>query len=122
MQFDEQRARLGYRAIPDSRMGSGLGSRVGNAIARTVAVVAGVVMFASALVLSVAFFAVALAVVLLVGGYLWWRTRHLRRQMQAQFRDWPPPQDHDNVIEGEVISRDPASERSRAPSGNREPR
>lgn len=43
-------------------------------------------------------------VVLTVGGYLWWQTRELRRQMRARMQ--PQPQAGGEVIEGEVISQE----------------
>jgi len=62
----------------------------------------------SAAVLVVAFmfslliFAVVAAIALLAGGYLWWKTRALRRQIREQ-------PSGGRVIEGEVI-RDPESQ------------
>ena len=61
-------------------------------------------MLASAFVLSVVFLAIGVAVVLTVGGYLWWQTRELRRQMRARMQE--QPQSAGEVIEGEVISRE----------------
>jgi hypothetical protein len=103
MQGDEERARLGYSG--------GVTSRARNFMAKTAAVVVGGVILASAFVVSLAFFAFALVVVLVLGGYLWWKTRDLRRQMREQFHG-PTDVHHsrragssDDVIEGVVISR-----------------
>lgn len=72
-------------------------------------------MVASAFVLSLVFLAIGFVIVLIGGGYLWWKTRELRKQMrermqnvrmQEQFR----PKPGSNVIEGEVVS---SSERTR---------
>lgn len=59
-----------------------------------------------ALTFSLVLFAVLLTIGLLVGGYIWWRLRQVRRQMeqasgQRQERDG-------RVIEGEVV-RGPSS-------------
>ena len=67
-----------------------------------------VVLFGISLAFSVMFFAVVAAVALVIGIYLWWRTRDLRkamRQAQAQARQPGRPSAHDGgiVIEGEVL-------------------
>ena len=100
MQGDE-RARLGF--------GSGV-TRAKNFMAKSAAIVMGGVLLASAFLISLAFFIVALAVVLVLGGYLWWKTRELRRQVREQLREQnitrhahnTPPGD---VIDGVVISK-----------------
>lgn len=107
MRMTEDRARLGYRGS--------VGSRASDAIMKTVAVIAGTVMVASAFLVSLVFFAVGLAVVLLVGGYLWWKTRHVRKQMRAHFQELQPRTDRGNVIEGVVISRDEVAREERRP-------
>ena len=76
-------------------------------IARLVAFV----LSAALLVLGFMFSLVALAVVavlgVVLGGWLWWKTRTLRKQMQ-QMREAQPvsndgPMPRDQVIEGEFI-------------------
>jgi len=102
MQGDE-RARLGYSG--------GVSHRAKSFMAKTAAVVMGGVMLASAFVISLAFFVVALAVVLVFGGYLWWKTRGLRRQIREQVRgeNLAQPVQRDasprDVIAGVVISK-----------------
>jgi len=59
-----------------------------------------VVLLVGAFVVSVFVFAIVATAVLLVGGYLWWKTRELRRQRRAQ---------KGRVIEGEVV-RDRSSQ------------
>ena len=49
-----------------------------------------------AFTLSILIFAAVVAVALLVGGFLWWKTRALRRQMRERPRGG-------RVIDGEVI-------------------
>lgn len=66
-------------------------------LTRAVAFAAGAALFVGAFLVSVVFFAVALAVAVVVVGYFLWRTRHVRRQMREQFRKG-------DVIEGTVIS------------------
>jgi hypothetical protein len=61
----------------------------------------GAFMLASAFVLSLIFVAIALAVVLIGGGYLWWKTRELRRQLRVRMHGQPQP--GGEIIEGEVI-------------------
>ena len=68
---------------------------------KAVALVATVGLFAVALMFSVFLFAVVLTVGVAAWGYLWWKSRDLRKQMREQ-------QGRDSaaeglVIEGEVI-------------------
>lgn len=95
---DEPRPRLGYRG--------GAISQAKQLAIKTLMVLGGALMVASAFVLSLVFLAiglaVVLAVVLAVGGYLWWQTRELRKQMRARMQTQPDGR----VIEGEVITRE----------------
>ena len=67
---------------------------------RIVTSAAAVVLLVGAFVVSVFVFAIVATAVLLVGSYLWWKTRELRRQLRAQ---------KERVIEGEVV-RDRSSQ------------
>lgn len=102
MRSDDQ-PRLGHNA--------GVAHGAKSFMAKTAAIVMGAVMLVSAFVISLAFFVVALAVVLVVGGYLWWKTRDLRRQMREQLRQHDttrPQHDHSSradVIDGVVLSK-----------------
>jgi hypothetical protein len=93
MQPDEPNARIGYR-------GSAV-SRAQNLVMKSLLVLGGALMLASAFVLSLVFLAIGLAVVLIGGGYLWWKTRELRGQLRARMQGQTPPAGE--VIEGEVI-------------------
>jgi uncharacterized protein YneF (UPF0154 family) len=74
---------------------------------RIVTVTVAVAVFALALMFSVVLFAVVLTLGVVAWGYLWWKSRHLRRQM----RENPPG---GLVIEGEVIREvDTRDERER---------
>jgi membrane protein implicated in regulation of membrane protease activity len=94
MQWDQQAPQIGYR--------SSLSARAGNLLFRIVAFTLGAALVAAALVVSVVFFAVALGVAVVVGGYLFWRTRHVRKQMRQHFagRDIIAERD---IIEGTVL-------------------
>ena len=94
MHSDEPRARIGYR-------GSAV-SRAKNVALKALVVLGGALLLASAFLLSLVFLAIGLAVVLAFGGYLWWQTRELRRQMRARMREHP--HSSGEIIEGEVIS------------------
>ena len=59
-------------------------------------------MLVVAFMVSLLFFAIVAAAVLVIGGYLWWKTRELRKQM----RERPPG---GRVIDGEVIRDDNVS-------------
>ena len=93
MHPDEPRARIGYQGSAISRA-KGLALKV-------LVVMGGALILASAFVLSLVFLAIGLAVVLTVGGYLWWKTRELRRQLRARMEEQQQPAGQ--VIEGEVI-------------------
>jgi Flp pilus assembly protein TadB len=96
MQLDEPRARIGSR--------SSAVSRAKYLALKALVVLGGVVAIASAFVVSLVLLAIGLAIVLIGGGYLWWQTRGLRKQMRARMQEQMPPQSAGRVIEGEVIS------------------
>lgn len=75
-----------------------------NLFGRAIAIIAGAALFVGAFVVSIVFFAVVLAIGLVIGGYIFWKTRHLRKQMRQRY-------DGRDVIEGTVIS----SEETRSP-------
>jgi Flp pilus assembly protein TadB len=93
MRLDEPRARIAYR-------GSAI-SRAKHLALKTFVVLGVTVTLASAFVVSLVFIAIGLAVVLIFGGYLWWKTRELRRQLRAEMERQQQPAG--DVIEGEVI-------------------
>ena len=94
MQGDE-RARLGLHGSATHRAKSFM--------AKTAAIVMGGVLLASAFLISLAFFVVALAVVLVLGGYVWWKTRELRRQIREQMRGQNIARHVQNTASGDVI-------------------
>jgi hypothetical protein len=96
MHIDDPRARIGYRgsAISQAKLFA----------LKALVVFGGAVVLASAFVLSLVFLAIGLAVVLTVGGYMWWQTRELRRQMRARMQEQPQPWSGGDVIEGEAIT------------------
>lgn len=113
MQFIEGRPRLGYRGS--------VGSRAHAFIVKTLVLVGGGVVLVSAFLLSLLLFAMACAVIMVLGGYFWWKTRELRKQMRAQMSQSNARGTHDaastrSVIEGVVISR------GQAPGAGRDPR
>ena len=65
------------------------------------------VLGAAFLVLAFMFSLVALAVVAVGGtllwGWLWWKTRAIRKQMREQGPGFPPQPTEGNIIDGEVI-------------------
>lgn len=74
---------------------------------KVAAIAAAVLVFGLALTFSILFFAVVVAAGGLIWGYVWWKTRNLRKAMQkAQAGDTARrgPHTGDNlVIEGEVL-------------------
>jgi hypothetical protein len=96
MNLDEPRARIGHQG--------GAISRAKQLALKSLLVVGGAVMLASAFVLSLAFLAIGLVVVLTVGGYLWWQTRELRKQMRTRMEAHSHSQPGGRIIEGEVVT------------------
>lgn len=103
MQRDPRLDALFNRLHQNPPQQAGLLQRIG-------AIVATVIVFGLALTFSVMFFAVVVAAGLVIWGYLWWRTRNLRKAMreaQAQARSAGAgartPPGTGMVIEGEVI-------------------
>jgi O-antigen/teichoic acid export membrane protein len=98
MQFDQEQPRIGQRRS--------VNSKAMDVMVKVAAVTAGAIFLVSALVLSIVFVVGALAVLLVVGGYFWWKTREVRKQMRTQMRT---PFAEGDVIEG-VVVRDVVAE------------
>ena len=96
MNHDDPRARIGYR-------GSAV-SRAKDLASKALIVIGGGLILGSAFAISLVVLAIALVVVLTFGGYLWWKTRELRRQMRERMQAQSEPAGE--VIEGEVISQE----------------
>ncbi|MEJ1962105.1 MAG: hypothetical protein WDO56_11415 [Gammaproteobacteria bacterium] len=100
--YDDERLRL--RGRRSGRPGPGL-------LTRIVAVIGGALVLVGAIAISIVVFAVVAAIVLVAGLYLWWKTRDLRKQMQARMderntRALPREQPRGEVIEGEFARKD----------------
>ena len=86
-------------ATDERRRLAGSAVRVPGVLGRLLAFAVGAVLLIAAFMVSLVVFAIAVAAAVLVGGYLWWKTRELRRRM----RERPPG---GRVIEGEVMRDD----------------
>jgi len=97
MYLDEPRARIGDR--------QNAVSRARQIALKTLVVLGGAVTVASAFVVSLVFVAIGMAFTLTIGGYLWWKTRELRKQIREQMQARPQarPQPGGRIIEGELI-------------------
>jgi hypothetical protein len=72
---------------------------------RILAIAGGTLLLIGAVAISFVVFVIVLAGLLVFGLYLWWKTRHLRRQLAEHLnapRSEPPRGD---TIEGEVIHK-----------------
>ena len=87
----------------------------GNALARFLAIPLGIIAFVGAFLVGAVAWAVLLGVAIVGGGVLainlWWKTRHLRRELRAemerQAREQQAEAGEIHVIEGEfTIERD----------------
>ena len=95
------------------QLGNGLVPPEKSLLGTALAMLASAVLLVLAFTFSLLILAAAAIVGMLVFGYVWWKTRTLRRQIreqmdyQAQQRSTPPPMDggspDGNIIEGEVI-------------------
>ena len=96
----------------------------GNWLQKAGAVVVTLVVFALAMTFSVVLFAVVASIGLLVWGYLWWKTRDLRKAMREHVRTQQeaagraggataPAAGRGEVLEGEVIREVPDDEARR---------
>jgi len=65
-----------------------------------VTIAVGAVLLVAVFTVSLLVFAIVVTGGLLVLGYLWWKTRDLRKQIREQMRQRPTGE---RVIEGEVI-------------------
>ena len=77
---------------------------------RILAVATGALVLIGAVAISFVVFVIALAAILVIGLYVWWKTRHFRRQLKeqlnAQRADTPRGDTpRGDIIEGEVISK-----------------
>jgi hypothetical protein len=81
-------------------------------LTKIMAVAAGAVILIGAVAISFVLFTIALAVLVGFGVYVWWKTRHLRRQLKTELPE------EGTVIEGEVNWRKDVDE---AESKNRNP-
>jgi hypothetical protein len=89
---------------------------------KLLSLVGGVIILVLGLMFSVVVLIVVVAVGLMVWGFLWWKTREIRRVMrEAQSNSHPSPPGGD-VIEGEavVVEESRASDRRVLSSGSRE--
>ena len=94
MLTNDDQSRLPGNAPPSRAPGSGF-------LGKILTTVASAAVLVMAFMLSLLVFAVVAAIGLMLGGYLWWKTRELRKQM----RDRPQG---GRIIEGEVV-RDSAT-------------
>lgn len=84
-------------------------------LGKVVTIAAGAVLLVAVFTVSLLVFAIVATAGLLILGYLWWKTRDLRKQIREQMRERRPGE---RVIEGEVIREaacddaDPRSPRS----------
>jgi len=99
----------------------GPGTRQPSLIGRILGTIAGLLLLAGAFVFSVFLFAALAIVGVVLWGFLWWKTREVRKQMRAQMEQMrrqgadpgaAPPPGNGAVIEGEFVRED-EDERSR---------
>ena len=91
MQDDNSRPKLAHG-------GAQPGARAQGLFAKVLTVVVGAALLVGTIAFSIVLFAITLTGLLVFGIYLWWHTRHVRRQM----RDYSAAAGGD-IIEGEVI-------------------
>lgn len=82
-------------------------------LTRILSVAAGAVVLIGAVAISFVVFVVVLTALLVIGLYVWWKTRHLRRQLKEQFDAQRAEVPRGETIEGEVISKRESAPRER---------
>ena len=102
MLTNDQRFRLGGNGPRFRAPAAGLLGKILTTVASAAALVV-------AFMLSLLIFATLAAIAMVVGGYLWWRTRELGRQMRERPRSG-------RVIDGEVIRDSAKPDPGRTPS------
>jgi len=99
--------------LPPPFLPAGRGGTWRARLTRILTVAAGTLVLIGAVAISFVVFAIALAVLLVIGLYLWWKSRHIRRQLAEQLnarRSGTPPPPGD-VIEGEFVRKDESDPR-----------
>lgn len=89
----------------------GMQGRGPSLLGRILGVAASMVLLAGAFVFSLFLFVALAAVGVVLGGYVWWKTRELRKQMRAQMermqeqmgQQMTPASSGADVIEGEYV-------------------
>jgi hypothetical protein len=89
---------------PPGRSGRRRGGSPG-LLTRILTVAAGTLVLIGAVAISFVVFVIVLAALLVIGLYLWWKTRHLRRQLGEQLNTQRPGAPRGETIEGEVIHK-----------------
>lgn len=111
--------------LSDQAQSAQSASRMPGFLSKTLAVATAAVLAVIGFMFTLTALAVAVVVVAIGGGYLWWKTRHIRKQMregtfdpqafhaEARTRAYARSQTPDDVIEGEVIREVSPQEGSR---------
>jgi Flp pilus assembly protein TadB len=74
-------------------------------LTRILTVVAGTLVLVGAVAISFVVFVIVLTALLVIGLYLWWKTRHVRRQLAEQLNAQRSSAPRGETIEGEVIRK-----------------
>ena len=109
MQFDQERARLGHQGGLGHQ--GNLASRTQGFLLKAVTAIATGVVLVGAIAMSLVVFAIALAVFLGFGTYLWWKVRQARRH--APVRTGDKRFEQSDVIEGVAFREIKPEDRSR---------
>jgi hypothetical protein len=61
-----------------------------NFLQKAATLAVGIILAIAALIFASVLLALAAAIALVLGGWLWWRTRHLRREIERRAAEAPP--------------------------------
>ncbi len=95
MTYDPRTERIGY----DGRR---LGWSMRSLVSKSLAFAAAAVFLLGAIAISIVAFVVIVTGILVVGSYIWWKTRELRRRIRTSNLT---SNLEGSVIEGEIITR-----------------
>jgi len=82
-------------------------------LTRILAVAAGTLVLIGAVAISFVVFVIVLTALLVIGLYVWWKTRHFRRQLKEQLNAQRSDTPRGDIIEGEFTRKDDSDPRQR---------
>ena len=96
-----------------------LGGQPQGPLAKVAAFVVGTALLVVGFMFSLVALAVLAVGAVLIGGWLWWKTRAVRRQIEEQLAQQPSFQPDEPVFDGRIIEGEAVRETEQAAPGSR---